>query len=354
MKEGKRARAVMVGLNFGVKLLRWAFVRGNAAEHIELVGICDLDADLALKAAKEFDVSVYEDLDSVLEDDSVQLVILMTGPNGRAELIRRIIRADKDVMTTKPFETEVEAAGRILAEARELGRFVYMNSPAISRSRDLEIIAEWREKYDLGMPVSAHFECWYKLVERADGTWYDDPDRCFAAPLLRLGVYGINDFLQIFGEPEAVQVMETRLFTGRPTSDLARMNLRFKSGALTHLVAGWTQSPERAESSIALHFERGTIYRNPPMYPGDGIRWHGLGSTYMGVTTEECRDGMPIETMRIGNDQISREYQWDVLNKCIQSRRRPANETSDKVIVDSVRVLEAMRKASRSGTVEAV
>lgn len=201
LKVGERTRTVMVGLNFGRRLISWAFNRGNAGEFIELVGVCDFDADLVAECSKEYSCIGYCSLDEVLEDDSVEAIILMTGPVGRAKLIRKIIRAGKDVMTTKPFETDAGEAASVLEEARQAGRFVYMNAPCPSQSEDLRIIANWRWKYDLGRPVAAHFESWYKRVEEADSSWYDDPDRCFVAPIMRLGIYGICDFLQILGEP---------------------------------------------------------------------------------------------------------------------------------------------------------
>jgi hypothetical protein len=46
----------------------------------------------------------------LIADPNIPVIGLYTGPVGRAALIHRIIEAGKDVMTTKPFELDSEAA----------------------------------------------------------------------------------------------------------------------------------------------------------------------------------------------------------------------------------------------------
>ena len=342
----------MVGLNFGRRLLHWSYQRDEFKGCMQLVGICDLDKRLVEASAIEFSCKAYASLNDVLADETVEAVLLMTGPTGRASLIRQIVRAGKDVMTTKPFESDAKAAEAVLAEARELNRFVYLNAPSPVLTEDLRIIQNWRDTHQLGRPVAAHYECWYKQTEQSDGSWYDDPERCFLAPILRLGIYGICDISRILGEPKSVQVMESRLLTGRPTSDLAKVQMAFDSGALADLTAGWVTTPDRAESSLSLYFENGTIHRNPINLPSDGIKWHGLDMTYLTLSTAACVDGMPLETIRIPNHQTSRAYQWRAFARAVVTRQRPTDETPDAVIVNSVRTLEALKRAADSQRTE--
>ncbi|MEM0964772.1 MAG: Gfo/Idh/MocA family oxidoreductase [Verrucomicrobiota bacterium] len=345
----RKLRAGLVGLNFGRKIIEGQILRGPGANFIELAAVCDQDADLCNRLAHQYNVAAYHHLDQLLADKSVPVVILITGPNGRADLIRQIIRSGKDVMTTKPFELDPGAAAAVLEEARALDRIVHLNSPNATNSEDFQIINRWREQYDLGKPVAGHHECWYKAVEEADGTWYDDPDRCPAAPIFRLGIYGINDMLRVFGEPESIQVMQTRMFTKRPTPDMARLCIKFKSGAMADTFDGWTISPERQSTSMTLYFENGTIYRNPTMMPCDPIRARIQEFTYLSLSTPDCSDGMPIETLRISNDKLSQVYQWDIFHRTVTTRIRPVDETPDSVVVDSLRIIAALQEAAETG-----
>jgi predicted dehydrogenase len=345
----KKIKVGMVGLNFGKKIIDTYITKGTAEPYFELAAVCQRNKEGCDVIAEEYGVKAYYSLDDLLADETIPVIILMTGPNGRADQLRKIIRAGKDCMTTKPFEIDPDEAASVLAEARELGRFVYLNSPCAADSEDFKTINYWRNKYDLGMPVGGHHECWYKAIEEADGSWYDDPDECPAAPIFRLGIYGVNDMLRIFGEPEEIQVMQTRLFTGRPTPDYARMCIKFKNGAMVDTLDGWVTSPERQATSLILYFERGTIYRNPTMMPCDPVRANLHDDTYLGLCVGDDSDGMPVEMVRIPNRKLSQAYQWDVFHQAVTTRRRPEGETPDSIIVNSLRILGAMKEAAETG-----
>src|SRR5690606_1581322 len=95
-------------------------------------------------------------------------------------------------MTTKPFEVDPDAAADVLAEAQRLGRFVHLNSPTPVMPVDLQQVLDWRDRFDLGRPVGCRLETYASYHEQADGSWLDDPERCPAAPIFRLGIYLIN------------------------------------------------------------------------------------------------------------------------------------------------------------------
>lgn len=123
---------------------------------VQLVGVCDLDQELAATTATALGTRHYADLATVLADPDVAAVALFTGPTGRADLIRRAIRAGKHVMTTKPVELDPYAPHDVLAEAARLRRIVHLNSPSVVLPPDLAQIADWCANLDLGRPVGAH------------------------------------------------------------------------------------------------------------------------------------------------------------------------------------------------------
>lgn len=347
MKKTNKLKTGLVGLNFGKFILDRCLVDGEGSHYFDLTAVADLDFRRAEALSVEYGCKGYPSLDALLEDPTIEVVILMTGPNGRAELIRQIIQSGRDVVTTKPFETDPVAAESVLAEARDLGRFVFLNSPCASRSEDWKIIDRWREVHSLGRLVGAHFEAWHKSVEDRDGSWYDDPSECFVAPLLRLGIYGINDLVPLFGQPESIQVLESRIFTGRPTSDLSRVQMKFPDGSLVQMLNGFAMQPWRSEDSMILYFENGTLYRNPPLWVSN----YPSGLTYLCLATPDCRDGVPKEVVRLPNQACSRAYQWEVFHKAISTRQRPPDETPDAVIVEGIQLLASIKAAAQAGGV---
>jgi predicted dehydrogenase len=343
----RKLKVGLVGLNFGKQIIDKYLIGGPAEPYFELAAVCRRNKEKCDALASDYQVKAYYTIDEILADESLDVIIDMTGPGGRAARLSQMIRAGKDVMTTKPFEQDSAAAAQVLAEARELDRMIYLNSPAPVLNRDFATIRKWEEEYQLGRLVAGHNECWYKSVEQADGSWYDDPLQCPAAPILRLGIYGINDIVQFFDEPEEVQLMETRLFTGRPTPDLARLSIKFRSGAIVDTMDGWALQPGRDASSLILYYENGTVLRNPNLLPN--TQFMTKRGTYLCLLTPDCEDGMPRETIRLKEHELSAFYAWEAFYKAVTTRERPANETPDQVIVNAIRLLEAAARAAQNG-----
>ncbi len=315
---------------------------------MRLAGVCDLDVGKARALAAECgDCPVYDDLDAVLADPEVDAVGLYTGPSGRADLMRRIIRAGKDVMTTKPFETDVAAAADLLAEAAVLGRVIHLNSPNPGISPDLAVIERWREQFGLGVPVAARAEVWTHYRDKADGSWYDDPARCPVAPVFRLGIYMINDLVRIFGKARQVSVLQTRMFTGRPTSDNAQLAIEFESGALANVYASFcVRDGDHYRDGAVINFELGTIYRNVGPQRGDSLCELSL----------IVNDG-PWEPRRIAAnvelDMRSGKYDWRGFAAAVRKEEgAPSYETEH--ILEPLRIISAMAKAAESGRFELI
>ena len=149
-----------------------------------------------------------------------------------------------------------------MAEARESGLVLHLNSPATEPTADLRTICEWIRTHQLGAPIGLAAATWASYRETPSGTWYDDARLCPVAPILRLGIYFLNDFIPLLGTPTHVQVSESRIFTRRPTSDNALLSVRYAQGALASVFASFCiEDGEPYRDEVTLHFERGTIRR---------------------------------------------------------------------------------------------
>lgn len=327
---------VVVGLHFGRTVLNDLLPTGSVAVHI--VGVCDLDLELAASTAETIGVRQYVDLPAVLADPGVHAVALFTGPAGRAGLIRQVIAAGKHVMTTKPFELDPYAADEVLREARRLGVVVQLNSPSPTVPADLAQIGQWRDTFELGRAVGAQGGVWAPYQETPDGSWYDDPDHCPAAPVTRLGIYLVNDLVRLFGPTERVQVLESRLRTARPTPDNAHLTIGFPGGAIGAVFASFCIEDGRPyRDRLTVNYEHGTITRT---------RDEGGA-----VTLELARAGHPVEAVDV--TAASGGYDWDAFARLVSN----GLETTDnnlREIVGGVCVLEAMGRAAHSGRIENV
>lgn len=335
----------VVGLNFGGYIARGELMKPPASNLFNLVAVADMDGDKAKKTGDELKVRAFRTLDEVLADPAVDVVGLFTGPVGRADLLRRIIRAGKDVMTTKPFELDAGAALAVLREARELGRAIHLNSPSALPSDDIRQILAWHEKYNLGRPVGGRFEAWAAYNEQPDGKWYDDPDLCPVAPVFRIGIYLINDALRLFGEPESVSVLSSRIRTGRPTADNGQLSIRFRNGALANIFASLCVGDGQFwRNTASINYERGTIYRNPPPSPHDS-------ATKMILVNADQGPAAVIDSLE--THSYSGAYDWQAFHRAVRGEKLEG-EISPEQLVMGIRVINAMARAEKSGRCEKV
>lgn len=340
----------VVGLKFGRHMVEEQLLKGPGREYVELVGVCDLDDALAGEVAGQHHLRHYENLDSILADPSVEAVGLFTGPAGRAGLIRSIIRAGKHVMTTKPLEVDAAAALSALKEARELGKAVHLNSPAPLPEDETRQIMEWTRQFDLGRPVSLHWETYADYFHEADGSWYDDPERCPVAPIFRLGIYGINQAVRLCGPVAQVNVVSSRIRTGRPTADNAMVSLLFRNGVVGSIHASFcVKSDYPYPNNLTINYERGTVTTAPCEVNQFGTCGRTVALKVLG---EEGQ--VVVREASFGKEGLSGAYQWDAFHRAVRNGGVVPGEIPPEQIVASLQVIRAMAEAENTGRTIAI
>jgi predicted dehydrogenase len=338
----ERIRLGLVGLNFGAWIIENQLLGGPGREHIELTAVCDLNAERVAQWSGRLGVAGYTDFSRMLEDPAVEAVGLFTGPVGRAALIEQAISAGRDVFTTKPFERDSAAAAAVLEHAARLGRVVQLNSPPPTLPADLAQAARWVEQYNLGRPVAYRAATWCSYREKADGSWYDDPLLCPAAPIFRLGIYLINDIARFYPAVTAVRVLQSRVFTGRPTADNAQLSILHEGGAIGSIFSSFcVDDRPYYRCSLELNFERGTIYRNLGPLEENVLRERSVLGLSALVDGKQVLDSAEICADTSG-------YQWDVFHRCVHGER-VAGLVSSEQIVSAIRTLELMRAELEAG-----
>ena len=337
-----KVKVGMVGLQYGNVLINELLSPENN-QNFEITAVCDLRRDKADIFAERLGVKGYYDMEEMLAGSPMDAVVIITEPTGRANLIRKAIRAGKHVMTTKPFEADPEEAISVLLEARQLGKVVHLNSPSPLLTGDLQVIKDWQETCNLGRPIGCQCSVRANYREVPDGRWLDDPEQCPAAPVYRLGIYLINDLVRLLGEAESVTVMQSRIFTQRPTSDNAQLGISFKNGAMAQIFASFCVNDGHPyNNTLILSYENGTISRNilpgaPDIASLSLVRLEG--------------DKAVIETKEA--DSRSGIYQWDAFHRAINGEKLD-NETTPQEIHEGVKIINAMARAGKSGRVEMV
>ncbi len=335
----EKLRLGLIGLNFGRHMVDDVMSKPDLP--VRLVKICDLDQAKAREIAGKHNLAVSPSLDALAADPEIDAICLYTGPNGRADLIRSMIRSGKDVMTTKPFELDPAAALDVLNEAKTIGRVIHLNSPQPRPFGEMAVIRGWIDQGRIGRPTLAQASVWaYYGRTRADGSWYDDPLKCPLAPMFRLGIYPLNDLLTIFKNPVSVQVAHSRIETERPTPDNCSMTITFADGAIVTIVASFVVGTD--------------FYKNTKTICGtQGVIYYGVGPRATPADPQPVTLSTPdgVETKQV--TEYSGAYDWEFFARRIR-REVPEDVTKPEDIVAAIRVVKAMSEAERTGSVVAI
>jgi predicted dehydrogenase len=330
-------RIAIVGLNFGSGIVR--LMLRDLAALFTIVGVCDAEPARAATLAAQCGVPAFQDLDAVLASPSVEAVALFSGPYQRAALIRRIILAGKDVLTTKPFELNAQAAWDVLALARDCGRTIHLNSPTPYPAADVAWIRQLQTQHRLGSPLAMHAQTWADYQELADGSWYDDPARCPVAPMLRLGIYFLNDFLPLLGPVRAVQCTEARLRTGRPTTDQVHALFQHDNGASSSVFASFCVGDGRPyQDEVVLNYAAGTIRRRMVRIPG-----FDMSRDYAEIVVQspDC-----LQTIVTQPGEYAGWYQWAAFHNSVRAGSGPSTQYSEEICA-GIRLLDAVAQAAK-------
>jgi len=343
-----RIRFAVVGLRFGESIVKQ--LQDNA--EICVVKVCDLDREKADRVATEYNCGTAS-LDELLADPGIDAVGLYTPPVGRAALIKRCVESGKPVMTTKPLERDPAAALEVLRFARSRGVPVHLNAPSPLPCGELRQIDLWKQKYALGRPVAVRWETYVHYREQADGRWLDDPDKCPAAPVFRLGIYGIAELIHLMGRPEEVQVFASRIFTGRPTPDNAELSIRFAGGALGSLFASFCVNDGHSyPSAMTVHYESGTVKKRQygPAFAVPKAQFDRVELELDCVCDGQCIH----ETCTTSAEERSGSYQWRNFAEAVRRGSPLPGEVSPEDVALGIAVIDAMRRSEVSGRPEQV
>lgn len=149
------------------------YARLRDAGACEIAGVTDLQQGLARAVAEKYGVPrVYENLDALLSDASIDAVLCIQQWPNNYPLVKRILSAGKSVLTEKPMVGRLDEAEELTALAKERGAlyavgFMKRYDPGVELAKRL--VDGFRESNELGPLLSIDALCnggdWLHNVE---------------------------------------------------------------------------------------------------------------------------------------------------------------------------------------------
>jgi len=264
--------------------------------------------------AERFDFPLTDRLETILDDRSVDAVLILTPPNTHLELVERCAAAGKHILLEKPLEITLARAEQLVALCKHQTLGIVLQHrfrPAAEKLHKL--IAAGK----LGKLVSASAS----IPNWRPQSYYDQPGRGTRARdgggvLLTQGIHTLDLLTWFAGETKEVKSVWTTTPVHRmETEDLACAALRFESGALGVVHATTTAYPGYPER-LELIGTQGTA-----LLEGTALRAQLMDGTSVEMKTESGAGGTGADPMAFPHDW-HRSLLADFLD-AIEEKREP-------------------------------
>ena len=284
-------RVGIVGLGMAVTPHAKSLV--DLQDRVEVAYAFSPSAERRKSFATRFAFPQCEHLETILDDRSVNAVLVLTPPNTHLDIVSRCAKAGKHVLLEKPLEVSTVKAQQLVHACRDVKLGVVLQHrfrPAAEKLRDR--LAE------LGRIVSASAA----IPNWRPQSYYDQPGRGTRARdgggvLLTQGIHTLDLFLSYTGEAAEVKSFVTTTPVHRmETEDLAVAAVRFKNGALGVVHATTTAYPGFAER-IELIGTGGTA-----LLEGTSLKIELRGEKAFEMKTESGAGGTGADPMAFPHD----------------------------------------------------
>ena len=249
----------------------------KAFELVTLAGVTDAQLDKATAFARVYGLRVYDDLETMLADDDIDLVVNLTIHHAHFEVNTKCLEAGKHLYSEKPLALTYKEAKALVelaaAEGLRLGAapftFLYETHQTA-----------WRyvRAGELGQVRLVYAEVNWGRME----TWHPHPEPYYGVgPLRDVGVYPLSFLTAVFGPVREVTAYATTLKTDRVTLDGTAFTLdqpdflvclfRHASGALTRLTANFYVTHSSKQQGIEIHGDKRSLFVSSWLYPNGQV-----------------------------------------------------------------------------------
>ncbi len=209
--------------------------------------IWDLDQSRGAEFAEQYGAKFYSALDDMLADEAVDGFAICSENTRHLPLLEKTVPLGKPVFCEKPLVTSTRDldAAKLVLEKRSApvicGYFQPFSGPIKRVSEIVEsgLLGEvTRIRYR-----NAHNAAYGRWFDKPELQWFTNPDLSGGGGFMDMGTHAIHCVRMLFGPVIAISA-EIRNYSNEypEVDDFGIAMLRFKSGVLGAIEAGWTQT----------------------------------------------------------------------------------------------------------------
>lgn len=246
-------------------IYRYAHLEGwKTAEHIEVVAVCDANAELAHQAQQDFpNAHVYTDYNELIAREDIDIVSISTPNKFHSIIAIAALEHGKHVFCEKPDAINVEEARKMADIANKHGKLMM-----VMRNNRFSAAAQHvKQLYNEGYFGELYAgRCGWIRTRGIPGRggWFTTKEMSGGGPLIDLGVHMIDLAMWLSGDPvpKTVSGSTYRKFADSPdetgqvpsgtfdVEDLATGFIRFTNGASLQVEFSWASNIEAEQRFV--------------------------------------------------------------------------------------------------------
>jgi predicted dehydrogenase len=219
-------RVGLVGFGLGGRVFHAPLL--SSVEGLELAAVMERTTDHA--AERYPSIATYRSLEALLEDSSLDLIVVTTPSGTHFDVARQVLEAGKNVVMDKPMAVRSDEIAELMKLAAARGVLL---APFHNRRWDSDFQTVQKLLCDGFLGRLVHFES--NLDRWSPGSarraWKEDPSQ--GGILLDLGTHVADQALVLFGKPEAVSAEVLRERDGEGSNDSFTLRLRYPELSVT-------------------------------------------------------------------------------------------------------------------------
>ena len=265
---------------------------------IQVVGVTDLDRAKGEALAANHGLIVFDDLQTLLTDQSIDVVVNLAIHSAHYEVNRQCLEAGKHVYSEKPLAMTFAEANELVELAKERGLRLAC-SPFTFLGEAQQTVWKWIRDGKLGTVRLAYAEMNHGRIE----TWHPAPEPFYqVGPLFDVGVYPLTMLTTIFGPARQVSAYGRVIYPDRitiedrpfrvETPDFVTATVELASGCLARLTTNFYVRGSK-QSGIEFHGDLGLAYLADTTQPGAAVEYAKYGDDF--TSMDLLRPANPLQ-----------------------------------------------------------
>lgn len=315
-------------------------------KEVELVALCDLVKEKALKAGKEYGIEkIYDTMEEMFLDEDIDIILNLTRPYEHFDVTYKALEAGKHVYSEKPLAATLDEGRRLVELAKEKGRYLG-GAPDTFLGAGITTCRKLIEANMIGDIVgSAAF-----MICRGHEGWHPDPEFYYkhgGGPLFDMGPYYITALVQLIGGVKSVTGVARTTFKERVIGSQPLAGQVISVDVPTH-VTGIMEFDNGAVGTLTTTFDvHNKGQARVEIYGSEGTLIVPDPNTFGGPILLLCGEDGDYKEMPLMFDYSENSRGLGLCEMAKAIERGDESRVSDKLTLHVLEIMDAFHVSSR-------